>query len=225
MSWFQLDPQSIASRAQGSTVPSLSASLWRGIIGFTLVSIAGFVPWGVFGTSIKAHIGELGMYLVCALVFLVLSGLLLHKLIIGEGSLSRFYKLFTPAFAAYSVAWIVGWMSLRGHPGSIVGLFAGTALMGWMLAFAFDAHAQSLKIIAALFILNSIGYFVGGVIELALIDLPELTIGGVTLSKPTQVMMAKMQWGVCYGIGLGAGLGLAFHLCQAHARVFIAAES
>jgi hypothetical protein len=36
---------------------------------------------------------------VCAIVFIVLSGLLLHRLIIGPGSLGRFYKLFSAAFA------------------------------------------------------------------------------------------------------------------------------
>lgn len=218
MSWFQLDPPTLAVRAQGTTVLSFSASLWRGIWGFTLVSIAGFLPWGVFGKWFRFPGGELTMYLVCALVFLLLSGLLLHRLIIGDGSLSRFYKLFTPAFALYSVAWIAGWMLVRGHTGSIVGLLSGTAIMGWMFAAAFDAKGQALKVIAALFVLNSLGYFIGGVIEVALLKMPELTIFGITLAPRTQRMVAMMQWGVCYGIGLGAGLGVAFHLCQSKAR-------
>lgn len=226
MSWFQLDPQSIANRSLGTDVPSLGASLWRGILGFTVVSVAGFLPWGVFGHWFRAgHGGELGMYIACALVFIVLSGLLMHKLILGRGSLPRFYLLFSPAFAAYSIAWIVGWMTLRGHPGSVAGLLSGTIIMGVILAAAFDAWGQLLKVILALFVLNSIGYFVGGVIELELIGIPECSIGGVTLAKPTQVMLAKMQWGVCYGIGLGAGLGAAFHLCQTQARALIAAKS
>lgn len=222
MSWFQLDPPSLAARAQDSAVPSLGASIGRGIIGFTLVSVAGFLPWGVFGRWFRFAGGELAMYLVCAVVFIGLSGLLLHKLIIGQGSLSRFYKLFTPAFAVYSVAWIAGWMTLRGHTGSVVGLFAGTAAMGLMLALAFDALGQLGKVIAALFVLNALGYFIGGEIEIAMIGMPECTVGGVTLARPTQVMLAKMQWGVCYGIGLGAGLGVAFYLCQSRARALLA---
>jgi hypothetical protein len=31
------------------------------------------------------------------------------------GSLTRFYKLFSLAFSAYSVLWIAGWMTHRGH--------------------------------------------------------------------------------------------------------------
>lgn len=49
MSRFQLDPKSIAERAQtdgaDADIPSLASSLWRGVIGFTIVSVAGFVPW------------------------------------------------------------------------------------------------------------------------------------------------------------------------------------
>ena len=37
-------------------------------------------------------------------------------------------------------------------------------------------------------------------------------------------MLAKMQWGVCYGLGLGAGLGRAFHLCQREARSLLSSS-
>ena len=160
MSWFQLAPDSIANRARAggpANVPSLEASLLRGIIGFTLVSVAGFAPWALFGRWFYRGVGEAGLYAVCAIVFIGLSGILLHRLIIGPGSLLRFYKLFSIAFAAYSISWIIGWMSLRGAPGSLVGLFAGTAVMGWILAQAFDARGAAIKVIAALFLLNTLG--------------------------------------------------------------------
>ncbi len=212
MSWFQLDPQSIATRAHsaGASVPTLGASLMRGMVGFTLVSVAGFVPWAVFGRWFHQHGGEAMMYAACALVFLVLTGPLLHRLIIGPGSMARFYKLFGLSFTVYSVAWIVGWMKLHGHVGSVVGLLAGTALMGCMLAAAFDAWGAVVKVIAALFILNSAGYFLGGVVEGALIEQHRLT--------------AMLMWGVFYGLGLGAGLGLAFYFCQEQARALLRAK-
>ena len=229
MSWFQLDPPSIAHRARaaGSPIPSLGASIARGVIGFTLVSLAGFVPWAFFGSWFRApgRGGEVGMYLACALVFIVLSGLFLHRLILGPGSLPRFYKLFTPAFTVYSIAWILGWMTLRGHPGSIVGLLSGTALMGAILALAFDAKAQMLPVIAALFLLNSAAYFVGGAIEGWIIQLPKCEFAGVSLARPQQRILAMMSWGLFYGLGLGAGLGLAFHLCQSRARAILRGES
>jgi hypothetical protein len=217
MSWFQLDPQSLANRAEGSASTSFGASVGRGIIGFTLVSIAAFAPWGVFGETVKAQVGELGMYVACTLVFLVLSGLLLHKLIIGSGSLPRFYKLFTLAFTAYSIAWIAGYMLLRGHLGSVVGLLAGAIVMGWMFAAAFDARRHLVKIVAALFVLNSLGYYIGWWIELYLFSLPD----GYFSAKRTQDMVARMQWALTYGFGLGAGLGVAFYLCQEQARALI----
>jgi hypothetical protein len=209
MSWFQLDPQHIADRARaaGSSVPSLSASLARGMLGFALVSLAGFVPWAVFGKAIRQQVGEAGLYATCALVFIGLSGPAMHRLIIGPGSLGRFFKLFSISFAVYAVAWIGGWMALRGHPGSLAGLFGGTLLMGLLLTTAFDAYGAVVKAVAALFLLNSLGYFVGGVFE-------EMLIHRCPLA-------AKLQWGLCYGLGFGAGLGLAFHFCQAQARALL----
>lgn len=222
MSWFQLDPAAVASRIDAAKVPanppSLAASLARGVIGFAIVSVAGFVPWAIFGRMLRGSIGEAGLYVVCALVFIGLSGLLLHRLIIGPGSLVRFYKLFGIAFAVYAIAWIAGWMILRGNAGGIVGLFIGTALMGWLLATAFDARGAVFKVVAALFLLNTLGYFVGGCLEGSLMHAPHLYLFGAPLAKATQMTLAKLQWGICYGIGLGAGLGLAFYLCQSGVR-------
>ncbi len=177
------------------------------------MSIAGFAPWAIGGRWFYKHAGEAGLYAICALVFIGAAGLLMHRLIIGPGSLSRFYKLFSLAFAVYSVAWIAGWMTIRGHPGSVVGLLAGTVLMGLMLTRAFGAREQTLKVIAALFLLNSAGYFIGGWVETWAGSLK-----GTALSRFTQMIIAKSLWGVCYGIGLGAGLGLAFYFCQAKTR-------
>ena len=225
MSWFQLDPKSIAERAQvdgaDANIPTLASSLWRGVIGFTIVSVAGFVPWAVFGRWFHRTVGEAGMYAACAVVFVGLSGLLLHRLIIGPGSLSRFYKMFGASFAAYSVGWIVGWMMLGGHPGSLVGLLAGTAVMGWMMARAFDARYAALKIIAVLFLSNALGYFIGGWVEGGVMELKEMSLFGNAVAKRTQARTAMLLWGVFYGIGFGAGLGWAFYRCQAAARALL----
>ena len=225
MSWFQLDPESIVQRTQagGSATkpPSLAASVLRGAIGFTIVSVAGFAPWAVFGRWFHRIGGEVGMYAACAVVFIGLSGVLLHRLIIGPGSLPRFYKLFSMSFAAYSAGWIAGWMVLRGHPGSLAGLFAGTAVMGWMMARAFDARDATVKIITILFVSNTLGYFIGGWVEGGVMGMKEMTLFGATVPKRMQMRAAMLLWGVCYGIGFGAGLGWAFHRCQAGARTLL----
>ena len=105
------------------------------------------------------------------------------------------------------IVWAAFWIWLRSEAGEIAGLLGGTAAMGAILAFAFDARRAAVKIIAALFVLNAAGYRAGGWIEGKLAIDHRLT--------------AIVLWGICYGIGFGAGLGLAFHFCQARARAAI----
>ena len=207
MALFKLDPQSIAARVQASRqpprVPSLGASILRGILGFTLVSVAAFSMWPIIDRWFP-WMGETGLYAASTAVFIGLSGPLLHRLIIGPGSLARFYKLFTLAFTAYVIAWAAFWIWLRNDVGEFAGLLCGTAAMGAILAFAFDARQSVVKIIAALFVLNAAGYRAGGWIE-----------GKLVIDHR---LAAIVLWGICYGVGFGAGLGMAFHFCQARAR-------
>jgi hypothetical protein len=224
MAWFQLDPEGLAARARiaGVAAPTLGASLLRGTLGFTAVSVAGFAPWALLGGFFHRVVGEAGMYIACALVFIGLSGLLLHKLIIGPGSLPRFYKLFSITFALYSIAWIVAWMSIGGHTGSIVGLFAGTLVMGGLFALAFEAGlVAAIGSVVALFALNSAGYFFGGVVEHDIATMKEMSLLGIQLDKRQTFTVAMLSWGVFYGLGLGAGLALAFYFCQAKARALL----
>ena len=174
------------------------------------------------GQTFYRAVGETGLYVACAVVFVVFSGLLLHRLIIGPGSLSRFYKVFTLAFLAYAVAWTIGWMTLRGNIGSVVGLLAGTAAMGVLLAQAFAAGDATWKIIAALFVGNALGYFAGGWAHNAVLVLEETDMLGIVLDRPAWVTLSKAIWGLCYGLGFGAGIGFAFYGCQAGARRLIA---
>lgn len=204
MGWFGLDPLSIVERVKASgapaEAPTLAGSVIRGAVGFTIVSVAGFAPWALAGKWLP----EIGMYAACAAVFIGLSGLLLHRLIIGPGSLPRFYLLFGVAFLANSVLWTAAWMLLKGDKGSLVGLLAGTAAMGGMIALAFEERRAALPSIAALFVLNTAGYYVGGWVEGAL--------------ARTNLTVAMLLWGVFYGLGLGSGLGLAFYFSQKTVR-------
>ena len=210
MALFQLEPHSIAQRVQAGgqppRVPSPGASVLRGVIGFTLVSVAAFSMWPIIDRWFP-RMGEAGLYVACTAVFIGLSGPMLHRLIIGPGSLPRFCKLFTLAFIAYVIAWAAFWIWLRSDAGEYAGLLAGTAAMGAILAFAFDARRAAVKIIASLFVLNTAGYLAGAWIEGKLAVWHRLT--------------AIFLWAVCYGAGFGAGLGLAFHFCQARARALI----
>jgi len=225
---FGLDPQSVVTRVQtsGQTphIPTLGESLVRGTVGFTIVSLGGFAPWVFAGQTFYRAVGEIGLYVACAVVFVVLSGLMLHRLIIGPGSLGRFYKVFTLAFLAYAVAWTIGWMVLRGHTGSVVGLLAGAIAMGAILAQTFAARNAMWKTIAVLFVGNAAGYFVGGWAHNVVLAMKETGVLGFVLDQPTRVALSKVVWGLFYGLGFGAGIGVALHLCQAEARRLIAAR-
>ena len=226
---FGLDPQSIADRVkvsgQSPRVPTLGESVLRGMIGFTLVSLGGFAPWVLAGRWFYRNAGEVGLYAVCAIVFIGMSGLLLHRLIIGPGSLVRFYKIFSLAFVAYAIAWTIGWMTLRGVAGSIVGSLAGMAVMGAILSHGFAARGAAWKIIAALFVANAAGYFVGESAHNEVLALKEGNALGLVLERSTRATLSKAVWGLFYGLGFGAGIGLVFHACQAKARKLILGET
>src|SRR4051812_9501145 len=108
MGLLQLDPEALAAR-QPDRVPTLGSSLLIGALGFIVVSVGGFAPWALAGSSLYHFITELGVYALCAFTFVALSGVCLHRLIIGPRALWRFYALFTPAFLAYAVAWTCCW--------------------------------------------------------------------------------------------------------------------
>ncbi|HYF48681.1 MAG TPA: hypothetical protein VEJ63_04715 [Planctomycetota bacterium] len=203
--WFQLAPDSVLAEIQSSRapahVPTLAESIARGTIGFALVSLAGFAPWALAGGWFYRTVGEIGLYVLCALVFMIASGLALHRLIIGPRSLLKFYKLFLLAFTLYSAAWIAAWMLIGGTAGSIVGLLAGTAAMAVVLAAAFVAWSRVALLMFTLFTLNAAGYFLG--------DWAHDWLKG---------RAGMFLWGLCFGLGLGAALGLCFHLCQREIR-------
>jgi hypothetical protein len=211
---FQLDPQSIATRTLASphpiTLPSLGSSIVRGAIGFTAVSVAGFLPWPIFDHWFPS-LRETHLYIACTLIFIGLSGPCLHRLILGPGSLPRFYKLFALSFIPYVAVWVTLWVAMRDERGVVAGFFGGTAVMGLIFSLAFRAPRATPKSIAALFVFNILGYYAGQRIE-----------GKLIIDHP---LVAILLWALCYGIGFGAGLGAAFHVCQAQARELIAART
>lgn len=226
MSRIRFDPPRSTEPPRRKASLSCGASMLLGALGFCGVSVLGFVPWAFLGRELQAVVGEAGMYGVCALVFVGAAGPVLHPLMGGRGSLGRFQRLFAVAFGAYSVAWIVGWMALGGHAGSVAGLLAGTAAMGWVLTRALDARSALLPVVLVLFVANSAGYFAGGWAMERLIDRGSGTsrVLGMDLSKRARTRVAMLSWGVFYGLGLGAGLGYALHRCRPRHNGFASPE-
>jgi hypothetical protein len=229
---FTLDPESIVARikAAGQTprVPAPGESVIRGMIGFTLVSLGGFAPWVLVGRWFYRNVGEAGLYAACAIIFVGLSGPLLHRLIIGPGSLSRCYKLFSLAFLAYAVIWTIAWMTLArlagGVTAGIVGGLGGIVIMGAALSLGFAAPGAIVKVIVALFIGNLAGYFIGEWAYNGINALNDGNATGFVLERQTRSILSKTAWGLCYGLGFGAGIGFAFHACQAKARRLLAGQ-
>jgi len=220
MSLFGLDPQSLAARhAAGAHVPTPAESLLRGAAGFTLVSLGGFAPWIFAGGWFHRHGGDAALYPTCAAAFVALSGLLLHRLILGTGTLGRCYKVFALAFLAYAVVWCAAWFGVRGRAGEWAGSALGSAAFAGVLAMAFGSPRAFIAAAVALFLLHSAGYFAGGWAYATLGARTELF--GAALDRATRAMLARTAWGLFYGLGFGAGIGLAFHSCQAPARELI----
>jgi len=207
----------VLPRFQGmdSSLPSVSQQprllpwLLRGSVGGILLSLAGFVPWAFFGRPLTRALGEGGMYAVCAVVFILLSGPLLHRLLLGKKTLARFYALFLVSFSLYSAGWIAGWMAYRGHAGSLAGLGAGCLIMGLVFAAWFRRWSLLLPVVAILLVWQIPGYFVGG--------WAYGWAGSVENGPGWLPTVGRLLWGLFYGWGLGAGLGGALWLLQRRA--------
>ena len=98
-----------------------------------VVSLAAFAPW-------YFQLGGLSMYVACTLIFLVGSGLVLHRLIMGPGALRRFYALFGLAFLGYALAWISCYVGAREVSRWVV----LALILGW-LGWAVVLTARALR--------------------------------------------------------------------------------
>ena len=204
-------PADLAEQAAPSS--SALSFVLRGSLGFAIVSLAGFSVWALAGRWFYRNTGEAGLYAATTVVFVGLSGLLLHPLLRGPGSLIRFYKIFIPAFMAYAAvwcgAWFVGKMGAGEWVGSLAGSLVFTAWVGWSLG-GLGSWGRAAMV---MFVAHSAGYFLGGKLMYWMIG-PGGAAMFTGLTKAQISLMAKLSWGLLYGLGFGAGLGYAFHVFQ-----------
>jgi hypothetical protein len=185
----------------------------RGGIGFAFVSLAAFSVWAFAGNWLHATLGESGVYGACLIVFLGLSGLLMHPLVRGQRSLWLFYGIFVPAFFAYAVLWCVAWFAWRFGVGEWMGSLLGTIAFVAVTSLRLGHHRNFVKACLVLFICHSTGYFMGGK-WMQWMAAPAVAGTLSSLSKANLSVIAKLGWGLFYGAGFGAGIGFVFDTFQ-----------
>jgi hypothetical protein len=178
---------------------TMGRSVAIGATGYTLASLAGYAIWAFAGRALYRSIGELGLYAVCAIVFILLGSFLLRPT--TRMPLAKFSAIFTTAFLAYAIAWCAAWFGAKGRPGEWLGSLAGSFAFCVVLAAWFKAWRALLLSAAVLFVTHSIGYFAGSWSYYAL--------------RSENATAAKLAWGFFHGLGMGAGLGFAFYRMQA----------
>ncbi|HEY1169766.1 MAG TPA: hypothetical protein VGH19_00225 [Verrucomicrobiae bacterium] len=179
---------------------------WR----FTITSLVVFGLWALGGSWFYKNLGEGGFYLVCAIVFIGLSGLLLHGLVAHRITLAKFYSAFTLAFMTYSILWSAAWFILRGKTGEWVGSIIGPAALAALLLRQTNTHPASILLLFGVIVLHSLGYFAGDSLY-HWVKSPSGIETLSSLSKTDRFKLGAMLWGFAYGLGLGSALGLILH--------------
>jgi hypothetical protein len=184
-------------------VPSLQRSVLIGAVGLALVSLFVFATVAFAERWMYENLGLGGAYLAWTILFIVLGGGALGSLVVNRWRLPKFYLLFGLAFFVYAAGWVSAYFTLRGRLGELMGSLAGSFLMGMVLTLALSgikAQRRALGLCLLLFVANTLGYFLGSMINDSL--------GG----RP-----GMLSWGVVFGLGLGAGLGALLHFAQKNA--------
>jgi len=184
-----------------SSIPSLGHSLLIGSFGFCFASLCVFATVAFAERWMYRNLGLSGAYVVWTILFIFLGGALLSPLVIGPDRLWRFQLVFGMAFLLYAVGWVGSYFTLRGVAGEWAGSLIGSLLMALVIALAFGVMKTFIAQAAALFVANSAGYFLGGLLY--------SSISGKT---------GMLLWGVLYGLCLGTGLGWSIFIAQAPLR-------
>jgi len=207
MKVFGLTPQQVIDRSGADPVKqpvSLLFSILYGGIGFAVVSVLAYSIW-----AFRLVRGQGPMYLSIAIVYVVLSGWVMGRLVLAPKAQFRFMGLFATGFAAYAILWCLLWFGLTGkHHGDLYGSALGLLAMAVIFKHAFGASFNLLFVSGILFTFHTLGYYLGD-------DLYQI-VGGST---------GRLLWGAGHGIGFGAGLGCLIHQCQVPLATMTAEKS
>lgn len=181
--------------------PIVLSGMWR----FTLVGVAGFAPWILAGGWFHRTLGEAGLYAACLAAFLLAALALLPGLLVGEARLRRTARWFVPAFTAYAVLWCACWFTLGGRAGEWAGAVGGVVAFVVLSAWTLGRPRAPLLTALVVIVAHAAGYFGGDHAYHALAAAQAKTL-------------AMLAWGVCYGLGFGAGIGWLVHASRRDAH-------
>ncbi|MAS96592.1 MAG: hypothetical protein CMO55_25665 [Verrucomicrobiales bacterium] len=171
---------------------------------FTVTSVLSFSIWAWGG---KYFPSEVLLYSACAVVFLLFGGI---SLLPGSG-ISSFRKQatfslrFAIGFISFSVLWIVFWFAFRNTFGEVLGSWLG--ILAMLLIFK-PTPRRALPLIISTSIVFSwytVGYYLGEMLYYSLQGKGTTPVE-LALSNRSIVLVARLAWGVCFGLGMGTGL-------------------
>ena len=190
------EPTGVAPRTQQT--PRLAFALIYGGLSFGLVSVLAYSIW-----AFRLVRGAAAMFSSIAVVYLVLGGLALSRLVSASEARKRFPLWFALAFLIYALGWCLFWFGLKGKmQADLWGAVAGLAGMTLLWQRLYGRPGDFLRLFAGLFVLHCAGYYLGGVFHARFHGPPGMLL-----------------WGVAHGVGFGAGIGYVLWRCQASVKM------
>ena len=181
---------------------------------FTLVALMSFSAWAFGG---KLFSSEIGLYSACAVVFLSLGGisLLPGSPLSSTNSKVGFCIRFAIGFIVYSIVWSVSWFTFRSTFGEVIGSFLG--ILGLLAILRTSREIKSPLIVgtAIIFLWHTLGYYTGELFYESLQGRGALAVPRDSIS-PITPTIARMSWGLFYGLGMGLGLS---HVIQRSSQI------
>ena len=190
-----------------SFMRAIFSGAWR----FAVVSLAGFGFWALEPAMLPKRFGEMGVFLGCLLFFCGFAEIFLINLVHEPNRRKKFNRSFVPAFVTYAIVWSACWFALKFGRGEWLGSALGCAAFAFILGKQLGAREGYCKVILFLIIAHSAGYFLGGKVFYMARHPPDAL---ASLSKDQVWTLAKLAWGLCYGLGFGAGIGYAYDVFQ-----------
>ncbi len=177
---------------------------------FTLVALLSFAVWAL-GSSL--YTSEVGMYVLCAVVFFGFGGLSLCPAAgtNGKKQTIAFCLRFAGGFLIYAFLWSVAWFAFRNPFGEVIGSFLGLTALVAVLRAGLPRSTDLLTATAGVFLWYTLGYHLGGQAYDALQN-RGITAIELPLERGTVVTLARFSWGLFYGLGLGYGLARMLHV-------------